>query len=106
LCVKIPATQEVITIWGPPKWWLKPRERQNSRPNKCQCSWWGSQGQRRGEATESRQGKINAQPDCDTKKVLLDEMVWDQAVIIGSYLAPTEEAALIQFLQKNRDVFA
>jgi hypothetical protein len=21
--------------------------------------------------------KINVQPDCDTKKVLLDEMVWD-----------------------------
>jgi hypothetical protein len=50
--------------------------------------------------------KINVQPGCDTKKVLLDEMVWDQAVVIGSDLSPSEEGALIQFLQKNRDVFA
>jgi hypothetical protein len=50
--------------------------------------------------------KINMQPNRDTKKVLLDEMVWDQAVIIGSDLASSEEAELIQFLQKNRDVFA
>jgi hypothetical protein len=35
----------------------------------------------------------------------LDEMVWDQAVVIGSDLSPGEEGALIQFLQKNRDVF-
>jgi hypothetical protein len=38
------------------------------------------------------------QPDCDTKKVLLDEMIWDQVVVIGSDLAPSEEAELIQFL--------
>jgi hypothetical protein len=50
--------------------------------------------------------KINVQPDCDTKKVLLDEMVWDQAVVIGSDLLSSEGEALIQFLQKNRDVFA
>jgi hypothetical protein len=36
----------------------------------------------------------------------LDEMVWDQAVVIGSDLSPGETGALIQFLQKNRDVFA
>jgi hypothetical protein len=50
--------------------------------------------------------KINVQSDCDTKKVLLDEMVWDQAVVIGSDLSPGEEGALIQFVQNNRDVFA
>jgi hypothetical protein len=33
-------------------------------------------------------------------------MVWDQAVVIGSDLSPGEEGALIQFVQKNRDVFA
>jgi hypothetical protein len=50
--------------------------------------------------------KVNMQPDCDTKKVLLDAMVLDQTVIIGSDLLPGEEAMLFQFLQKNRDVFA
>jgi hypothetical protein len=33
-------------------------------------------------------------------------MVWDQAVVIGSDLLSSEGEALIQFLQKNRDVFA
>jgi hypothetical protein len=46
------------------------------------------------------------QPDCDTKRVLLDVMVLDQAAIIGSGLSPDEEEMLIQFLQKNRNVFA
>jgi hypothetical protein len=38
------------------------------------------------------------QPDCDTKKVLLDEIVWDQAFVIGSDLTSSEEVELIQFL--------
>jgi hypothetical protein len=46
------------------------------------------------------------QPDCDTKRVLLDVMVLDQAAIIRSDLSPDEEEMLIQFLQKNRNVFA
>jgi hypothetical protein len=50
--------------------------------------------------------KVNMQLDCDTKKVLLDVMVLDQTVIIGSDLSPDEEAMLVQFLQKNKDVFA
>jgi hypothetical protein len=33
-------------------------------------------------------------------------MVWEQAIIIGSDLSSREEVALIQFLQKNIDVFA
>jgi hypothetical protein len=50
--------------------------------------------------------KVNMQPDCDTKRVLLDAMVVNQTVIIGSDLSPDEEARLVQFLQKNKDVFA
>jgi hypothetical protein len=50
--------------------------------------------------------KINMQPDCDTKRVLLDAMVLDQTVVIGSDLSPDEEGSLVQFLQKNKDVFA
>jgi hypothetical protein len=49
--------------------------------------------------------KVNMQPDCDTKRVLLDAMVFDQTVIIGSDLSPDEEGRLVQFLQKNKDVF-
>jgi hypothetical protein len=50
--------------------------------------------------------KVNMQPDCDTKRVLLDAMVLDQTVVIGSDLSADEEANLVQFLQKNKDVFA
>jgi hypothetical protein len=50
--------------------------------------------------------KINMQPDCETKRVLLDAMVLDQTVVIGSGLSADEEANLVQFLQKNKDVFA
>jgi hypothetical protein len=50
--------------------------------------------------------KVNMQPDCETKRVLLDAMVLDQTVVIGSDLSADEEANLVQFLQKNKDVFA
>jgi hypothetical protein len=50
--------------------------------------------------------KINIQPDCETKRVLLDAMVLDQTIVIGSDLSADEEANLVQFLQKNKDVFA
>jgi hypothetical protein len=33
-------------------------------------------------------------------------MVLDQTVVIGSDLSADEEASLVQFLQKNKDVFA
>jgi hypothetical protein len=62
--------------------------------------------QRGGETSETRQRKVNMQSDCDTKKVLLDVMILDQIVIIGSNLLPDEEARLVQFFQKNKDVFA
>jgi hypothetical protein len=35
------------------------------------------------------------QPDCDTKKVLLDVMVLDQTIIIGSDLLRDKDAMLI-----------
>jgi hypothetical protein len=50
--------------------------------------------------------KVNMQPDCDTKRVLLDSMVEGQTVVIGSDLSSDEEGRLVQFLQKNKDVFA
>jgi hypothetical protein len=43
--------------------------------------------------------------DGETKKVYLDDMP-DRAVTIGAHLNPEEEKKLIQFLNKNKDVFA
>jgi hypothetical protein len=49
--------------------------------------------------------KIEIAADGETKKVYLDDMP-DRAVTIGAHLSPEEENMLIQFLNKNKDVFA
>jgi hypothetical protein len=49
--------------------------------------------------------KIEIAADGETKKVYLDDMP-DRAVTIGAHLNPEEEDKLIQFLNKNKDVFA
>jgi hypothetical protein len=49
--------------------------------------------------------KIEIAADGETKKVYLDYMP-DRAVTIGAHLNPEEEKELIQFLNKNKDVFA
>jgi hypothetical protein len=49
--------------------------------------------------------KIEIAVDGETKKVYLDDML-DRAVTIGAHLNPEEEKELIQFLNKNKDVFA
>jgi hypothetical protein len=106
LCVKIPATQGVITIWG----------HQN---DDCNLERGHTPGQRnvhaldeamKGKEVEKQpkanREKINMQSDCDTKRVLLDAMVLNQTIIIGSDLSPDEEGILVQFFQKNKDVLA
>jgi hypothetical protein len=49
--------------------------------------------------------KVEIAADGETKKVYLDDMS-DRAVTIGAHLNPEEEKELIQFLNKNKDVFA
>jgi urease beta subunit len=49
--------------------------------------------------------KIEISADGETKKVYLDDMP-DRAVTIGAYLNLEKEKELIQFLNKNKDVFA
>jgi hypothetical protein len=104
LCVKIPATHGVVTIWG----------HQNDDRNLERGRTLGQRNVHaldeavKGKEVEKQpkadREKVNMQPDCDTKRVLLDAMVLDQTVIIGSDLSPDEEGRLVQFLQKNKDV--
>jgi hypothetical protein len=49
--------------------------------------------------------KVKIVADGETKKVYLDDML-DRAVVIGAHLSPEEEKELIEFLNKNTDVFA
>jgi hypothetical protein len=95
LCVKIPATQGVITIWG----------HQNDSQNLERGRTLGQRNVNtvdeavKGKEVEKQlkayNEKVNMQPDCDTKKVLLDVIVLDQAVIIRSDLSLYEEVMLI-----------
>jgi hypothetical protein len=56
------------------------------------------------EAKQDKE-KIEIAVDGETKKVYLDDMP-DRAVTIGAHLSPEEEKELVQFLNKNKDVFA
>jgi hypothetical protein len=98
LFLKIPATLGVITIWG----------HQNDGRN---LERGRTPGQRNVHTLDevvktnevekqpkADREKVNMQPDCDTKRVLLDAMVLDQTVVIGSDLSPDEEGSLVQFL--------
>jgi hypothetical protein len=57
------------------------------------------------EVTKRDKEKIEIAANGETKKVYLDDMP-DRAVTIGAHLNPEEEEKLIQFLNKNKDVFA
>jgi hypothetical protein len=106
LCVKIPVTRGVIKIWGHQndgRYLERGRTPEKRNVNALDKAVKGKEVEK--QPKEDKE-KVKVQPDCDTKKVLLDAMVLDQAVIIGSNLSPGEETMLIQFLQKNRDVSA
>jgi hypothetical protein len=49
--------------------------------------------------------KIEIAADGETKKMYLDDMP-DRAVTIGAHLSAEEDKELVQFLNKNKDVFA
>jgi hypothetical protein len=51
---------------------------------------------------DKQKGEIAA--NGETKKVYLDDML-DRAVTIGAHLTPEEENELVQFLNKNKNVF-
>jgi hypothetical protein len=52
-----------------------------------------------------RDKKIEIAANGETKKVYLDDMP-DRVVTIGAHLNPEEEKELIEFLNKNKDVFS
>jgi hypothetical protein len=55
---------------------------------------------------EGRSASRPIEPECDTKRVLLDPRVPDKAVMITHDLTVDEETELLSFLDKNNDVFA
>jgi hypothetical protein len=105
LCMKIPAPKGVITVFG------DQQEARNvekghtpGQVNVYQLKTTKERKEPYEEAKRDRE-KIEIAANNETKKVNLDDML-DRAVTIGAHLNPEEENELIQFLNKNKDVFA
>jgi hypothetical protein len=105
LCMKIPTPKGVITVFG------DQQEARNiekghtpGQANVYQLKIVEERKEPYEEAKRDKQ-KIEIAADGETKKVYLDDMP-DRAVTIGAHLNPEEEKELIQFLNKNKDVFA
>jgi hypothetical protein len=103
--MKIPAPKGVITVFG---------DQQEARniekdhtPSQTNVYQLKSSEETKEPYVEAKRDKekIEIAVDGETKKVYLDDMP-DRAVTIGAHLNPEEEKELIQFLNKNKDVFA
>jgi hypothetical protein len=77
LCVKIPATQEVITIWGHQNDGRNLEIGRTPRQRNVHALDEAVKGKEVEKQAKADREKVNMQPDCDTKKVLLDVMVLD-----------------------------
>jgi hypothetical protein len=104
LCRKIPAPKGVITVFGDQQE-AKNMEK-GQTPGQANVYPLKTAEERKEPYEEAKRDKekIEIAADGETKKVYLDDMP-DRAVTIGAHLNPEEEKELIQFLNKNKDVF-
>jgi hypothetical protein len=105
LCMKIPAPKGVITVFG---------DQQEARniekgftPGQSNLHQLNSTENRKEPYIEANRHneKIEIAADGETKKVYLDDMT-DRTVVIGAHLSIKEEKELVEYLNKNKDVFA
>jgi hypothetical protein len=105
MCMKLPAPKGVIIVFD------DQQEAQNIKKGhtlgQINVYQLNSAEEKKEPYIEVKQDKekIEIATDGDTKKVYLDDMP-DRAVTIGAHLNPEEENELMQFLNKNKDVFA
>jgi hypothetical protein len=103
--MKIPTPKGVITVFD------DQQEDQNIEkghtPGQTNVYQLNSSEEKKEPYIEDKRDKEETEiaTDGETKKVYLDDMP-DRAVTIGAHLSPEEENELIQFLNKNKDVFA
>jgi hypothetical protein len=105
LCMKMPAPKGVITVFS------NQQEARNiekghtpGQTNVYQLKTADEKKETYEEAKRDKQ-KIEIAADGETKKVYLDDMP-DRGVTIGAHLSAEEDRDLVQFLNKNKDVFA
>jgi hypothetical protein len=105
LCMNMPAPKGVITVFG------NQQEARNTEkghtPGQTNVYQLKTTDEKKETYEEARRDKekIEIAADDETKKVYLDDMP-DRAVTIGAHLSAEEDKELVQFLNKNKDVFA
>jgi hypothetical protein len=104
LCMKMPAPKGVITVF------VNQQEARNiekghtpGQTNVYQLKTADEKKETYEEAKRDKE-KIEVAADGETKKVYLDDMS-DRLVTIGANLSDEEDRNLVQFLNKNKDVF-
>jgi hypothetical protein len=103
--MKMPAPKGVIIVFG------NQQEARNigkgHTPGQTNVYQLKTADEKKETYEEAKRGKekIEIAADGETKKVYLDDMP-DRAVTIGAHLSAEEDKDLIQFLNKNKDVFA
>jgi hypothetical protein len=105
LCMKIPAPKGVVTVFGDQQ---EARDIEKGHtPGHANVYQLKTADERKEPYEEAKQDKekIEIAADGETKKVYLDIMP-DRALRIGARLSPEEEKELIQFLNRNKDIFA
>jgi hypothetical protein len=107
LCLKIPATSGIITIFGSQKE-VKNIERGLTPDHKnMHFLREGIEYEQPPSEQETlAEFKKAIQPKGDFTRVALDLRVPDRTVCIGADMTQEDKAELIQFLDKNSDVFA
>jgi hypothetical protein len=105
LCMKMPTPKGVITVFG------NQQEARNIEkghtPGQTNIYQVKTADERTEAYKEAKRDKerIEIAADGETKKVYLDDMP-DREVTIGANLSVEEDRDLVQFLNKNKDVFA
>jgi hypothetical protein len=105
LCMKMPAPKGVITVFG------NQQEARNIEkghtPGQTNVYQLKTTNEKKKTYEEARRDKekIEITADGGTKKVYLEDMP-DRAVTIGSHHSAEKDKELVQFLNKNKDVFA
>jgi hypothetical protein len=105
LCMKIPATKGIITVHGNQQ--LSRDIERGVAPSQRNVHHIEADTQPPPFKEPKRdKEKANIEEDCQTKKVHLDKHMLDKMVTISATLGEAEEKELLEFLCKNKDVFA
>jgi hypothetical protein len=109
LCMKVPATLWVISIHGSQKDARNIEKGFTPGHRNVNCLQDEKAENCNGDVKSKNEDSFSSrpiEPECETKRVPLDPRVPDKAVMISQDLSASEEAELLSFLDKNRDVFA